>query len=141
MKCQSICRSGMTLYEVVLALAILLGATSVLVSFISLGRHSAIQTRLRTEAALHCQSKMSEVIVGIEPLQSVQNVPNDDGSANWAWSLQVLPGIHQDLLDLQVTVSRAPLEGTRDATSFTLVRSIRNPELFAVAEPTGEGGE
>jgi general secretion pathway protein I len=119
----------MTLYEVVLATVILLGSVAVLGQLIGMGSRAAVQAELRSRAALLCESKMAEVVSGIESLQSVSNVPFDAQHADWVWSLVVQPGPHADLLDVSVTVRH--VGGNRQAdVSQTLRRFIRDPQIF-----------
>ena len=64
MKRRSSRRSGLTLYEVVLSLVILAGSMTALAELIGTGRRAAVQSKLRTQAVLLCQSKLSEVVSG-----------------------------------------------------------------------------
>ena len=67
------CRQGLTLYEIVLALSIMVIAMAVLSDLIATGSRAGSQAKLRTEAMLHAQTKMAEVIAGVEPLSAVRN--------------------------------------------------------------------
>jgi general secretion pathway protein I len=124
--------AGFTLYEVVLSLAILAASLAVLSSLIATGSRAATQSRLRTEAMLLCQTKLAEVVSGVEPLAAVSGAPLVTAAPGWTWDLQVTPGPHVDLLALQVTVSHAAADNSVDAGA-SLSRWIRNPQLFAQA--------
>ncbi|MEO2049301.1 MAG: hypothetical protein ABGX16_22315 [Pirellulales bacterium] len=128
-------RHAFTLYEVVLAVAILLGAMAVMSNLIATGSRAATQSQLQTHAILLCQSKLSEVIAGVEPLASVQNAPFDSTSADWVWSLDVVPGPLESLLELHIRVT-LPGEGSTPRAQATLMRWMRDPQLFEVEDET-----
>jgi hypothetical protein len=149
-------RNGMTMYEVVLSLAILMGSMAVLGQLISTGSRAATQSRLRTQAMLLCQTKMAEVIAGSVLMQAVNDdVLESTATGDWVWSLQVVGGAsqgggltsgdsaavsanqtaaapHADLVRLDVSVSRITRDKTVAVTQ-TLTRFIRNPQLYVEA--------
>lgn len=121
-------RRGITLFEVLLALGIFLGAIAAIGQVINVGTIAAGEGQLNSEAVLRCETKLAEVIVGIEPMVAAEAQPfADDG--RWLWSLTVTDGPHADLLQLDVTVTHNRLNGTQDAT-FTLTRLVRDPQLY-----------
>lgn len=121
-------RRGITLFEVLLALGIFLGAIAAIGQIINVGTLAATEGQLRSEAVLRCQSKLAEVISGIEPIAAVQKQPFAD-DARWQWSLAVIDGPHPDLLQLDLSVTHQRLNRTENA-DFTLSRLVRNPQLF-----------
>lgn len=121
-------RAGMTLLEVLLALAIFLGAISVIGQLVTTGSRAAVDAQFKSEAAQRCESLMNEVVSGVLPLQSVSTSPFED-DPRWTWSINVAPGSHVDLLHVDVTVTRTAQSGDL-AYEFSLVRWMRNPELF-----------
>lgn len=129
-------RHALTLYEVLLALVILLGATVVIGQIINTGSRAAVQAQLRSEAVIRCQSKLSEVVAGIVPLQAVSGQPFEDAGPQWTWSLQFTAGPHIDLLDLEVTVDHTD-PATQQVVSQSLRRYLRDPQVFLDAT-TGE---
>jgi len=122
-------RHAFTLYEVVLAIAILLGAMTVMSKLIATGSRASTRAQLQTQAMLLCQSKLAEVIAGVEPLASVQGAPCDSTASGWIWSLEVASGPVEDLLELRVEVS-LPGEGAAPRAKALLVRWMRDPQLF-----------
>ena len=121
-------RRGLTLFELLLALAIFLASLAALAHLINTGSRAAIQGRLQTQAILHCESKLGEVLSGIEPMQSASNVPfPDDG--DWRWSLEVEPGPLPELLELRLAVSHTG-DNALANTSYHLTRYVRRPALF-----------
>ena len=130
--CSAFCcldRSGLTLYEIVLALTIFLGSMLAISTIISNGSRAAIQSRLQTQAILRCQSKLSEILAGVEPMETVSNVQFEEETANWIWSLDLGPGPHDVLVDMTVTVSHIRQDGTPDMT-YSLRRFMRDPQLY-----------
>ena len=128
-------RRAFTLFEVVLAISILLGAMTVIGKLIATGSRAATRAQLQTHAMLLCQSKLSEVIAGVEPLASAQGVPFDSTTSDWTWSLDVAPGPIGYLLELHLQVT-LPGEGSIPRAKASLVRWMRDPQLFEEAVET-----
>ncbi|MBN2579941.1 MAG: prepilin-type N-terminal cleavage/methylation domain-containing protein [Pirellulales bacterium] len=110
-------RSGFSLLEVVLALAILTGAIAVLGELARLGLRHAAAARDMTRAQLLCKSKMAEITSGIEPPVAVQNAPFDEeylaDDVRWLYSVE-LQQIDQDgLVAVRVTVAQDVPTGRR----------------------------
>ncbi|MCC7425135.1 MAG: hypothetical protein IT428_33110 [Planctomycetaceae bacterium] len=134
---------GITLYEVILALAILLPALVVITQGITTATRAAVTSRLRTEAIFRCDSIVSEVVSGARPIQGVSRSAAEDGAAGWWWSMELLGGPHPDTLQISVTVEHEDSTGAVNA-SWTLNRLIRDPQLFldaaAMAGSTSAAG-
>jgi hypothetical protein len=134
-------RAGLTIYEVFLALTLLLGALAVLSQHIAVGRRAAVQGQLQTRAALLCETKLAEVLTGIEPMTAVSSMPIADAGEGWTWSLEVAAGPTTDLLNIAVTAAHANDRGETDA-SLTVRRLARDPQVFldppADDEETGD---
>lgn len=122
-------RRGLTLYEVFLALTLLLGAMAVLSQHIAVGTRAGVRGRLQTTAAMHCQTKLAEIIGGIEPMTPVSNMPVSEVNDGWTWSLEIAPGPATDLLNLVVSVAHKNSFEEVDA-SFTLRRLVRDPQAL-----------
>ena len=63
-------RSGLSLLEVILSIAILGMALIVIGELIRIGFRSATSARVRSEAQMACDTKMSEIVAGVLPLES-----------------------------------------------------------------------
>lgn len=122
-------RDGLTLFEVVLSLAIFLGALSAISQLTSTGMRAALQSRLQTQAVLRCESKLAELLAGVEEMENAEDVPFRD-HPNWAWSVDVADGPLDNLLALTVSVSHTANNG-RTTTSFTLKRLVQDPKLLS----------
>jgi general secretion pathway protein I len=119
-------RRGLTLFEVLLSLAIFVMAMAAIGQLVSNGMRGAVRARLETQAVLRCESKLAEVLAGIEPMQAVNNVTFAD-DPGWNWSLAIAAGPTEDLLDLEVLVQHPASTGAGQM-SFALRRLVRDPE-------------
>ena len=122
------CRRGLTLFELLLALAIFLMSLAALAHLINAGSRAAIQGRLQTQAILRCESKLAEVLAGIEPMESTADEPFPD-DADWRWTLQVEPGPGPSLLELKLAVSHKG-NSALATTTYQLQRYARHPQMF-----------
>jgi hypothetical protein len=123
--------------EVVIALAIFLGAVAVISEIVSTGSRAAIRAQLQSEAVLRAETRLHEVVAGAYPLEIVQGMAFED-DPKWQWSLLILDGPHPDVLHLEVTAAHVQSSGTVDA-EFTLTRLMRDPQLFIdAATSSGE---
>ncbi len=121
-------RRGLTLFELLLALAIFLGSVAALAHLINTGSQAAVQGQLQTRAILRCESKMAEVLAGVESMQSARDVPFSD-DRNWKWNLDIREGPLPGLLELTLTVSHTG-NGPLANTSYALSRYVRHPAWF-----------
>lgn len=122
-------RSGLTLFEVVLSLAIFLMSLAAVSQLISVGSRASVDAQLETEAALFAESKMAEVISGAVPLDPVSGQPVSSADAAWQWSLTENTAPLEGLKDITVTVTHLGPDGEPDVT-FSLRRYLRDPQLF-----------
>ena len=122
-------RSGLTLLEIVLSLAIFCGALAALSQLASNGTRATVQARLKTQATIRCEAKLNEVLAGAEPMQSRSGTPFPDDS-HWTWSAVVTPSSTPELVQIDLTVSH---RGTSRLASVdvTLRRWAREQTIFA----------
>ena len=120
-------RSGLTLWEVMLALAILGGAIAVIGQLIRLGVKAAGEARSLSTAQLLCEAKVAELASGIEPLQSVTTTPFPF-EMDWVYSVEVQPVDQEGLLAVRVTVEKIT-DQRLYPVSFSLERWIIDPTL------------
>jgi len=128
-------RSGLTLLEVLISLSIFLGALAAIGQLIGIGSRAALQAQLRTQAIMKCQSKLAEVLAGVQPMESVTQAAFEEDDDNWKWSLDVAPGAYENLLMLTVSVTYS---GTSEmvSTSYQLTRQVRDPAMLLDAANT-----
>ncbi len=121
------CRAGLSLLEVMLAIAILGLSIAAMGELVRLGVRAAGETRELTKAQILCESKMSELAAGIVPLESVEQVPFEL-DPDWTWSVMVSPVDQEGLLMVQVMVEQVVDSGQQPVT-FTLTRWMIDPAL------------
>lgn len=132
-------RNGLSLLEVIISVAIFLGALTAVMEGLATGQRSELSARLQSEAVLRCEAKMGEIICGATEAASTQNNPfDDDDTGNWEWSVQVGEGGAAGLLEITVLVEHKP-GGDEPNAGFSLVRFMRDPQLFLDAAL--QGGE
>jgi len=121
-------RSGLTLLEILLSLAIFFGSLAVLSQLAWNGVRAAVQARLMTQAIIRCEAKLAEVLAGYEPLQAKTRVPFSDNRA-WTWTLVVADTNYPDLMQLEVTASHRG-NSNMASVDYTLRRWMRDPGIF-----------
>jgi prepilin-type N-terminal cleavage/methylation domain-containing protein len=120
-------RRGFSLFEVILALAILGGAIAVLGEGARLAMRNAQYAREMATAQMLCESKMSEIVAGLvaaDPVQRavLKNAVGDDEPA-WLYSVETASIDENGLRSVQVTVRR-DLPAEQHPAEFSLVRWI-----------------
>jgi general secretion pathway protein I len=121
-------RRGLSLLEVILAIAILGGALAVLGQLIRIGARNAAIARDLTTAQLYCESKLNELAAGVEDPASVSGGACDE-FGEWVYAVEVEPSDLEGLLMVRVTVGQEPSRFSRPV-SFSLTRWIVDP-VFA----------
>ena len=130
---------GLSLLEVLLALAILGGALVTIGELHSLGRRAGVQARDLTTAQILCESKLAEIVAGITPTESVLQQPLGDETledSSWLYSIESQEASQPGLLAVQVTVEQDPKQIGRPVR-FSLVRWVVDPNR-ETAESNGE---
>ena len=123
-------RRGMSLLEVLISVAIFLGALTAIMQVLNVGQRAEVATRLQTEAILKCEAKMAEFISGIEEAASSQGGTfEDDEIGNWKWDAEVTDSGIVSLLLVTVKVEHTISDDEANA-AFTLSRYMRDPQLF-----------
>ncbi len=99
-------RPGLSLLEVVIALAILLFSIVAISQLISLGSDRALDVQQYAQATLLCQRKLAEVMVGAEPLTATgySGFPDQENLGDWQWKLDATQSDTAGLWNVQVTV-------------------------------------
>jgi Tfp pilus assembly protein PilV len=121
-------RRGLSLFEVIVALAIFMGSIAAIGQLVSTGVRGAVQARLQSQAVIRCESKMAEIVSGYLPLRSgATNVPFPDDSS-WNWSVAISSGPHDGLYVVEVTVTH-PSGTLAGNQSYALRRLVRDPQL------------
>lgn len=121
-------RRGMTLLEVVIALALFLAAMSAIAEILRMGSDSSVKAQLRAEAALLGESKLNEVVAGIIPLTPVQSQAFED-SPKWTWTLEVEDDTTLSLKHILLTVHHLNSADKPDH-EVKFARWMRDPLVF-----------
>ena len=100
----SIGDGGFTLFEIVLALGIFLSSMAALSQLPSNGMRAAVLAQRQTEAMVRCESKLSEVMAGVEAQRATTNVAFPD-DPKWVWRMNVRESQFPGVLLLEVRVS------------------------------------
>lgn len=128
------CR-GLSLMEVVLAIAILGVAISVIGELVRLGSRCAAQARDLTTAQMYCESKMAEIAAGADIAQPVSSTPIDT-EGEWMYSVEIAAIQQEGLVSITVTVEQNRDPADRPVR-FSIQRWIQDPGVDYSAEETG----
>ncbi len=124
---RSAASAGLSLLEVILAIAILGGSIAVIGELVRLGARQAEEARELTIAQLLCESKLEEIAAGVIAPEAVGDVPFDL-DPRWSYSIEVGSLDNPDLL--QVTVMAQQVDGSREIPLYySLTRWILDPNL------------
>lgn len=123
---RDVTRHGLTLLEVVLALAILAGSFAMLGQLVGIGVRAARNGQDLTRAHLLAESVMSEIAAGIVPAEAITGVAVDT-DPGWTVSAEVLPTMYDGIL--QITVMTRRDNDTRGRSEYYLTRWLRDPSL------------
>jgi general secretion pathway protein I len=131
-------RGAFSLLEVILALAILVGAIAVMGELIRLGTLSAASARDLTQAQLICESKLAEITAGITPPEAV-SLAEYELDPEWIYSVELASVDVPGLLMLRVTVAQN-LDPSQRPVEFSLTRLIQDPGVELPAAQTIDTG-
>jgi type II secretion system protein I len=132
-------RRGLSLLEVILAIAILAGCIAAIGELVRLGLLHAEEARDLTNAQLLCESKIAEIAAGVVPAEAASMVPFEHDS-RWMYSVVVNSLDDQSLLSVQVTVQ--PVESTRlQPLTSSLTCWMIDPSLALMEEEFTEPTE
>lgn len=135
---------GLTLLEVILALAILGVACAFMAQAMQLATSNAMEAQRQAQGELAAESIMSELVAGIIPLQPTSTwapVGVSTSTSNWSYLVQIVPCEVQSMIGIQVMVrDDADLESTRPA-DLSVIRWVIDPSLGLDTPPdtTGTG--
>jgi general secretion pathway protein I len=127
---------GISLLEVILALAILAGAVAVLGEVARLTMRNAQAVRDSSRAQLLCESKMAEICAALAPLTPVDMAPlaqtDDPVQPEWFYSVAVDPIDQDGMKAVRVTVTHGRSPVGRPL-KVSLVRWILDPRAAPTA--------
>jgi prepilin-type N-terminal cleavage/methylation domain-containing protein len=123
-------RRGLSLLEVLLALAILSLAMAAIGKLVDVGTDRGNDARFTTRGTRLAQSKMAEVSAGLIPISGGTSgqFDNDDGA--WSFEVASTPATPPNLYTVTVTVSRSVQGRT---TQLTLSQMMFDPTQMGTA--------
>lgn len=132
-------RRAITLFEVVLAIAIFVGALAAISEVLRTGSRASVRAQLTSEAAIRCERRMNELVGAVLPLEPADRIPFED-DPNWVYTVTILDGPAMNLLQVETLVERLASTGESSA-SCRLVRLLRDPQIYYDANlgATGSG--
>ncbi len=126
-------RAGLSLLEVVFAIAILGAALAVIGQLVQLGMRAGGTARVQSYSQILADAKMAEVACGALPLESTSGVTIDD-ARGWQYSVEVQPAEQIGLLVVKVSV----LQTSSDRpVQFSVVRFMPDPN-FEFNDPAAD---
>jgi len=81
-------RNGLTLFEVLIALALFATAIAAIAQLMSNGMQAGEASRRRAAALIRCESKLAELLSGVRPVETTRWQPLAD-NPRWSWSCNV----------------------------------------------------
>lgn len=115
-------RRAFSLLEILLATTILLGAIVVLGQLAHLGLRNAREASKMARAQQLCQNKLEGIVLGLEPPESIENVPFDEDPA-WLYSIEMEPVEREGMMAVRVSV-KEDLPEPSTPLEFSLVRWV-----------------
>jgi general secretion pathway protein I len=124
-------RTGLTLIEVLVALAIFLLCLGAITRLVTFAGQRALDARRTDEAGRLARSKFAEVYAGVVPLSSADDTPFDE-DPDYTWSMTADSASLSGLWVVTVTVKRKndPCPG------FTLQQFMLDPTLRGSTQDT-----
>lgn len=113
-------RQGLTLLEVLIALAIFLFSLVAISRLVDAGVDLAVESDLRSYGSMLAQSKLAQVTAGAIPLAS-QPASADEDDPDWSWSMEAEQDAIPNLWRIKVTVTRALKTGRVEVVASQLV--------------------
>jgi len=115
-------RRGVTLLEVLVSLSIFLFSLIAIAHLISVSAQRAVDVQEESRATQLAQSKLAEVVWGIEPLGSSGGTFDDP---DWSWSQESNQADLTGLWNVKITVRKERSDGT--AHEFSLNQMVLDP--------------
>ena len=131
-------KRGITLLEIVLALAIAAVAMTLLTQLVGIGNRAAAVARDSARAQMVAESIMSEIMAGIMAVQSTSGTYEQDPA--WGFDVVVGPGPSDTINSIQVTVTQTGEITTPMSFSLTQWQAIPPEPEEEEEETTDDSG-
>lgn len=119
-------RTGLSLLEVILSIAILGGSMVMIGNLYHLGYRSALQARMRNDANIMAGTTMAELVAGVLPIESTGQ-SEVEGNPGWFYSVSIENSLQPGLFMATVLVERSEANNAVP-TSVSIVRFIPDPD-------------
>jgi type II secretory pathway pseudopilin PulG len=120
-------RQGLSLLEVLVALAVFLLALIGLGTLFTMGADWAVRVDQTRQAIELCQGKLAEVMVGAIPINGSSSGGSMDDAPGWEWSMESEPGTVTGLYNVTIHVTRKRPDGS--TVGATLSQMVMDPAL------------
>ena len=126
-------RTGFSLLEILLALAILGGSLAILSRIVETGTNAARESTELSIARMMCQSKLGEIMLQGTTPQSIASSPIESSDSfsmtTFEYSVEVQPGSMNGLLSLRVAVRALDPDNAATIATYSLTRWMIDPAL------------
>ena len=120
-------RSGLSLLEVILAIAVMASSMALLGELIRIGGRHATAAVNMTKAQIHCETVVTQVALGVVPAENVEMVPVET-DADWVYSLEVTTTDLESLISVRVSVQHVE-DTSLNPRSASMTRLMIDPAL------------
>jgi prepilin-type N-terminal cleavage/methylation domain-containing protein len=138
-------RPGLSLLEVLIALAIFLMSITAIWRLLDIASKNAEEAKHRSDAARIAHDKLQLVMAGRYPLGSQGDQPADDDDSgiddggemhSYTWSMVATQrsDVASNLWSVEITVSWEPEGGGRDPIKVVLTQWIMDPNVMATTQ-------
>lgn len=132
-------RRGLSLLEVILALAILGVACTFMAQAMRMATHNALSAQRQAQAELAAESVLSQVVAGIIPMQpsaAWTPVGTSASTSNWSYMIAQVNCEVENMVGIQIMVKDMSNEDTTTPADLSVIRWVIDPALGLDAPPT-----
>ena len=120
-------REGLTLFEVVVSMAIFAVALVPILQLVLLGTDRALDVKLQSRTSMLCQSKMSEIIIGAQPIKGGSAYSDYPDQKDIQWMMDSKESTVTGLYEVKVNVRATLANGKTIETQLS--RLVLDPTL------------
>ncbi len=131
--------AGLSLLEVILALAILGVACTFMAQAMRLATDNALAAQRQAQAELAAESVLSQVVAGIIPMQPNAvwtPVGTSASTSNWSYMIGQVNCEVQNMVGIQIMVKDMTNQDTTTPADLSVIRWVIDPTLGLDAPPT-----
>ncbi len=132
-------RLGLSLLEVILALAILGVACTFMAQAMRLATNNALAAQRQAQAELAAESVLSQVVAGIIPLMPSSTwtpVGTSSSSSNWSYMISQVNCEVENMVGVQILVKDMTNQDTAAPADLSVIRWVIDPALGLDTPPT-----